>query len=42
MDDFWPRTQKNTRMNEFLEKMTAELNAWTFTPDFVAYGAEEK
>jgi hypothetical protein len=42
MDDFWPRTQKNTRMNEFLEKMTAELNAWTFTPDIIAYGAEEK
>ena len=41
MDEFWPRTSKNKRMNEFLEKMTAELDAWTFTPERVAYGGEE-
>ena len=41
MDDFWPRTSTNKDMNEFLEKMTDELNAWTFTPDVVAYGVEE-
>ncbi len=41
MDHFWPRTSTNKGMNEFLEKMVAELDAWTFTPDVVAYGVEE-
>lgn len=41
MEDFWPRTSTNRDMNEFLEKMTDELNAWTFTPNVIAYGAEE-